>query len=426
MKLLFLLSGGICAFPNCGRSLVEPGTLANGPVSIGEVAHIVAESRQGPRGGEPMSEEERNQHINLLLLCPNHHRVVDSQPHTYSVAVLRQMKLDHEARIRKMTMLATPTAALELRAERIYSTVLPITHLPDAVFCAPCDFQDDQEAGLKRLLVYPSDRAVLLPFLLRGKQLLTFFDLRAEGNPFNRVADGTSVSVLRSTELWREPESRRRYLTLLNRSLFKYTGRLNVRYDPAHRRFYFPPVELGRPRKVRYRSLQGRWSTRRVVWQPTKRTTGELRRYWWHLAAGLRFEQMAELQWGLSIRPERHLTLDGETTLPSDEIGRRVTRLKAKMFNDLYLAEVNFWRDYLCQGKPRIILNFGSQSAVIGAEFLTVTMKWPGIPGDDKAIKEERYEDDLFTLADLGETLSGAGINWDDDVVEDEEEDGSE
>ena len=33
-------------------------------------------------------------------------------------------------------------------------------------------------------------------------------------------------------------------------------------------------------------------------------------------------------------------------------IGRRVTSKKARMWNDLYLSEVNFWRDFLSDGRP--------------------------------------------------------------------------
>jgi hypothetical protein len=40
---------------------------------------------------------ERHGYDNLILLCAVHHKVVDSDPGTYSVEWLRKMKLDHEA-----------------------------------------------------------------------------------------------------------------------------------------------------------------------------------------------------------------------------------------------------------------------------------------------------------------------------------------
>jgi hypothetical protein len=125
----------------------------------------------------------------------------------------------------------------------------------------------------------------------------------------------------------------------------------------------------------------------------------------------------------MSLRPERHLTKDGETPLPPHRIGRRVTSLKARMFNNLYLAEVNFWRDYLCQGKPRLILDFGPQSAIVDARLLTFGVEWPGVPGDDISFKNETYDDDLFTLSDLARAIRGA-FDWE-EMQEDAETDES-
>ena len=46
----------------------------------------------------------------------------------------------------------------------------------------------------------------------------------------------------------------------------------------------------------------------------------------------------------ISIRPERHLTKDGSVLLAPDKIGRKVTKLKAKMYNDKYMGEIVFSR----------------------------------------------------------------------------------
>src|SRR5579885_2488857 len=99
MKLLFAKSGNVCAFPGCTQSLAIEATESDAQAVVGEMAHIVADSRQGPRGREALAPEDRNLAANLVLLCRNHHRTVDAQPTTYSVPVLRQIKLDHENRI---------------------------------------------------------------------------------------------------------------------------------------------------------------------------------------------------------------------------------------------------------------------------------------------------------------------------------------
>ncbi len=422
-RIVFMRSGGICAFPHCGRALIESRTPLDEAVAIAHIAHIVAEKRQGPRGTEPLTDAERRRYTNLLLLCTEHHTIVDAQPRTYSVAVLRQMKADHEHRIRTLTGPASTDPTTPILTQTVYSALLPVTHLPSVVFVASTLFRDDQEREAKALVVHPQERMLLLPLLLRGKELLSFYDLREKNHPFAKVVSGDGVTQIAATDMWRDAEGRRRYMTLLNRALYKYTGRLAIRYDPAHYRYYFVPTDAGAARKVTYRSLQGRRSSRGVVWQPKRRTTGLARPYWWHLAAALRFHQMDDSQWSFSIRPERHLTVDGEAPFPSDLIGRRVTSLKAKMYNNLYLGEVNFWRDYLSRGRPRIILNFGKQSAVISSEFLPFTMKWPGIPGDENPFLNELYEDDLFTLGDLQNAVGGDQLQTDDDGDETAAED---
>jgi hypothetical protein len=416
VKLLCLMSGNLCAFPGCDRRLVEPGTGADDPTVLGEMAHIVGEKRRGPRGVDEMPPSERNNHANLVLLCGDHHKIVDSQPNAYSVPVLRAMKSEHEARIasgkdRTPGHSSRPVSAGASGArETIHSTLLPVTHLPAAVFAAPCKIPESRIEEVRDLIVYPPRREELLPFILREGKLFAFQDLRKEDGPFAGAVDPAGAEVLRATDMWEDPEGRRRYVTLMNRTLFKYAARFGVRYDPLHRRFYFPAGQDGEERTVHYKSLIGRRTKRQVAWRPKRKKTGEGRDFWWHVAAGLQFHQFSGRQWCLSVRPERHLTEDGETPLPPMRIGRRVTRLKARMYNDLYLREVNFWREYLFEGRPRFYLDFGEQSAVIEARLLTVDVRWPGIPGDDRPFENQVYEEDLFTLADLEEATSGAEV----------------
>lgn len=70
---------------------------ANGVVSslIGEVAHIVGETSAAARGASPLTLKERNEAENLLLLCRDHHKIVDDDPATYPVERLHKIKADH-------------------------------------------------------------------------------------------------------------------------------------------------------------------------------------------------------------------------------------------------------------------------------------------------------------------------------------------
>lgn len=91
IRRLFALSGNCCAFPGCTLPLVESaGTIT------GEICHIKARSKDGPRYDGAQTDEERHAFENLLLLCRRHHKVVDSEPEVYSAEALQEIKDIHE------------------------------------------------------------------------------------------------------------------------------------------------------------------------------------------------------------------------------------------------------------------------------------------------------------------------------------------
>jgi hypothetical protein len=413
MKALIANSGGICAFPGCTQRFVEPGNACDDAAFVGEIAHIVGDSHQGPRGDYPMPDEDRDKHTNLILLCGDHHKIIDSQPRTYSVSVLRRIKDDHEGRIRRATTGIEAQPPVTFRREVIHSSLFAVTHLPAAVFLAPCAFHDGQDEEVKKRIHFPENGNQLVRFLLRDGKLFSFHNLKDSQGPFRDVINCRGVEVIPSCRFWDDAEGHRRYVTLLNRGLYKLTARKRVRFDPAHKRFFFDALAPGSSRQEYYRPLNAkRRSKRNVVWQPVRKATGESRNYWWHLAAGLAFSRVDDQQWCFSIRPERHLTSDGITPLPPKQIGRRVTSKKARMWNDIYLTEVNFWRDYLSDGNRNILLNFGDQSAVIDTTMLTFEVEWPGIPNDAKAFSNKVYDEDLFSRLEYDEALAGESLEW--------------
>lgn len=235
-KTLIALSGGVCAFPGCGKRLVEPGNAADPAAFLGEMAHVVADSRQGPRGNSPMSDRDRDRHTNLLLLCGDHHKTIDSQPQTYSVSVLRRIKEDHESRMSRATGGLATQQAPALTQEVIHSSILAVTHLPAAVFAAPCAFHDRQDDQVRERIRFPDDETQLVRFLLRDGKLFTFHNLADPKGPFRDVINQKGVELIRSERFWDEPECHRRYVTLLNKGLYKYAARKGVRYDPAHKK----------------------------------------------------------------------------------------------------------------------------------------------------------------------------------------------
>jgi hypothetical protein len=91
IKLLFALSGNICAYPGCEIPIVERAGIVTG-----EICHIKAKHTGGPRFDPAQSEEDRQAFANLILLCRHHHKVIDSEPELYSVDALTDMKSIHE------------------------------------------------------------------------------------------------------------------------------------------------------------------------------------------------------------------------------------------------------------------------------------------------------------------------------------------
>lgn len=91
IKRLFALSGNRCAFPKCEIELVQEATV------LGEICHIKGASINGPRYDPDQSLADRHDFDNLILLCANHHKVVDDDEVAYTVQRLEEMKHVHEA-----------------------------------------------------------------------------------------------------------------------------------------------------------------------------------------------------------------------------------------------------------------------------------------------------------------------------------------
>ncbi|MBL7672136.1 MAG: hypothetical protein JNM39_16760 [Bdellovibrionaceae bacterium] len=63
---------------------------------VGDNCHITAESSGGKRFDDRLSDRERNSYPNLILLCKVHHKLVDDDEKTYTIAKLHQIKSEHE------------------------------------------------------------------------------------------------------------------------------------------------------------------------------------------------------------------------------------------------------------------------------------------------------------------------------------------
>lgn len=91
VKRLCTLSSNRCAFYGCNVPLVDDES----ETFAGEICHIRASRKRGPRWDKTQTDEQRHAFSNLILLCSTHHTIIDSDVNKYSVEYLEQMKEAH-------------------------------------------------------------------------------------------------------------------------------------------------------------------------------------------------------------------------------------------------------------------------------------------------------------------------------------------
>ena len=256
---------------------------------------------------------------------------------------------------------------------------------------------------MRSWIKWPVDSRICTPFIIRSGQLYAFNNLQDLQSPFVSIVDPVSAKRYSVSDWFDKPEQARWYVELLNRTVNKITGRLGLKLDKVHHRYYFEPDKPGEEKRVSYQSVGGIKSERNVAWNPHVRHNDEAKKYWEHLAVSLRFHKLGSSSWGFAIRPERRFTSDGFTSLEGKATGKKSTKRKSRMYNFDVLKEVQFWRDFLSQGKPRITCLFGGQALVINNDLMSASVTWPEVVGDQANRMAASYNDDLFTLADLNE-----------------------
>lgn len=96
IKLLWGRAAERCSFPDCRIKLTQDNQLATDSFPLGEQSHIVGATTNSPRGKSNLIPEERDSYYNLILLCPNHHTIIDKNPDDYTIEKLHLFKDQHE------------------------------------------------------------------------------------------------------------------------------------------------------------------------------------------------------------------------------------------------------------------------------------------------------------------------------------------
>ena len=81
----------------CKKQLFEDEGLSDDPSVLGQECHIVGEENaaKSPRGLNPLPLDQRNLFDNLILLCRDHHKIIDDQCDRYTAQELHRIKNEH-------------------------------------------------------------------------------------------------------------------------------------------------------------------------------------------------------------------------------------------------------------------------------------------------------------------------------------------
>jgi hypothetical protein len=113
-RQLLAESAGYCANPECHAELIRV-TNAGGSVTVADMAHIIASSVSGPRGDPASPASTRADPVNLLVLCPSCHRLVDAAPDQFPAHMLQRWKAEHREQIRRIMSVPRVDSREELR-----------------------------------------------------------------------------------------------------------------------------------------------------------------------------------------------------------------------------------------------------------------------------------------------------------------------
>lgn len=98
-------AAGRCQYDGCNTPLWID-SLTKAEFNTAYIAHIIADKPDGPRGDAVLSEKLKADITNLMLICDEHHRLIDREDiKGHPVERLLKMKRKHEERIELQTSL---------------------------------------------------------------------------------------------------------------------------------------------------------------------------------------------------------------------------------------------------------------------------------------------------------------------------------
>jgi hypothetical protein len=122
-KYLWTRAGSTCSYDyggnKCNAKLL---THVNGRLhAIGDECSIVGETPKDARYVDAFPE--RITYYNLILMCKEHHKLIDSDPNVYTIKMLHAMKDAHEAEVERETKKDAHTPPVSTNDDEIIKAV---------------------------------------------------------------------------------------------------------------------------------------------------------------------------------------------------------------------------------------------------------------------------------------------------------------
>ncbi len=154
---LWTLSGGRCEYSGCNKALWRDD-LTMAKMNKAYIAHIIADSPDGPRGDMVRSPLLAKSFSNLMLMCDEHHRLIDKEDvDGHLEKLLVQMKKEHEKRVELLTSLIPQNKThLVFYGSNIGNQGSPLCFQSSAQAVLPDKFPNDNygiELGIKNSLI---------------------------------------------------------------------------------------------------------------------------------------------------------------------------------------------------------------------------------------------------------------------------------
>lgn len=205
-RKLLASSGGYCGKPDCHTELF-PFFESKKITNIEELAHIIGQKKNGPRGENELPLNQRDEFENIILLCPVCHTIIDKNPHLFPDNVIKQWKTNHIESIKNIFLVPKFNSREEAR-----KYIRPLFAENKAIFDKFGPYSEnaknkqmDTELMWEKqsiLKLIPNNRKIESAIeqnqeLLQGNEFSLFieFKLHREGFEYNKISGDVNSTV---------------------------------------------------------------------------------------------------------------------------------------------------------------------------------------------------------------------------------------